>query len=469
MSEQVTQAVGVVPQSLEAERSVLACLMLNKDSWDLVADKIRKSDFYFPEHRDIYQAINDLIVKDHAPDLVTVKNQLESLELLQNIGGYDYLCQLVKSVPSSSNVSAYADIVRDRSVRRKLIETSEKVIRRAQEHVGSYSEILDHAEQDIFAINSAAVDQSDGVRELSTVLASAVDNLQKLYESKSDITGLKTKFRSLDYLTSGLQKSDLIIVAGRPSMGKTMFSLNLAEYSLVKEDQVVLFFSLEMPAESIANRLLSSIGGIHMQALRTGKLQDPDWPNLTSAISMLSGKKFLIDDSGTLSPTELRAKARRVKKQYKGLDLIIVDYLQLMKVNSKYDSRVLEISEISRSLKSLARELDCPVVALSQLNRGLEQRTDKRPMMADLRDSGALEQDADVIFFIYRDEVYNDDTNDKGIAEIIISKQRNGPTGTVKLSCKPEVGRFFDLEKNDDLVNILKKDNKNEYIPEKES
>ena len=355
MAEQDTQGIGVVPQSLEAERSVLACLMLNGEAWDRVADKLKKSDFYFPEHRDIYQSIIELVSKEQPIDVLTVKNQLESLELLENIGGFDYLTQLVKTVPSASNVSAYAEIVKDRAVRRKLIETSEKVIRSAQDNVGSYSEILDHAEQDIFAINSASLDHSDGVRELSTVLASAVDNLQKLYESKSDITGIRTKFKELDYYTSGLQKSDLIIVAGRPSMGKTMFSLNLAEYSLVKQDQVVLFFSMEMPAESIANRLLSSIGGIHMQSLRTGKLQDPDWPNLTSAISMLSGKKFLIDDSGSLSPVELRAKARRVKKQYNQLDLIIVDYLQLMKVNSKYDNRVLEISEISRSLKSLAR------------------------------------------------------------------------------------------------------------------
>ncbi len=434
------------PHSIEAEQAILGGLMLENQAWDKISLTLCEADFYRSEHRVLFRAMVSLAHKNQPFDLVTLVDHLKAMHDLEDAGGETYLFELASNTPSIANVSAYADIVREKSVQRQLISVATDIADAAYNPgAREVSELLDYAESRVFAI--AEQTASDGGPEvIKSVLERAVDRIDALYHSGDSITGLATGLTDLDELTSGLQRSDLVIVAGRPSMGKTTLVMNMAEHAAIKGTQPVLVFSMEMPSDSLAMRMMSSLGRIDQHRIRTGKLDDDDWPRVTSAVHMLSESSLFIDDTAALSPAEMRARARRVMKEHGQLALIVVDYLQLMKVPGfKADNRTAEISEISRSLKSLAKELNVPVVALSQLNRSLEQRQDKRPLMSDLRESGAIEQDADVICFIYRDEVYNEDSPDKGCAEIIIAKQRNGPIGKVRVAFLGKYTRFEDL------------------------
>lgn len=437
------------PHSVEAEQSIIGGLMLENQVWDKINTKVCEADFYRTEHRILYRAIVALAGKNHPFDVVTLLDTLKSNNALDDAGGEAYLFELANNTPSVANVSAYADIVREKSVQRQLIAVSSDIADSAYNPGGrDVAELLDLAESRVFAI--AEQTPSDGGPEvIKSILVRAVEKIDALYHSGDSITGLPTGLSDLDELTSGLQPSDLVIVAGRPSMGKTTLVMNIAEHAAIKVAKPVLVFSMEMPADSLAMRMMSSLGRIDQHRIRTGKLDDDDWPRVTSAVHMLSEAPLFIDDTAGLSPAELRARARRLVKEQGALGLIVVDYLQLMKVPGfKAENRTAEISEISRSLKSLAKELKVPVIALSQLNRSLEQRQDKRPVMSDLRESGAIEQDADLICFIYRDEVYNEDSSDKGTAEIIIAKQRNGPIGKVRVAFLGKYTRFEDLAFN---------------------
>jgi len=434
------------PHSVEAEQSILGGLLLDNQAWDKVSTKLCEADFYRIEHRVLYRALVNLAKKRQPFDVVTLLDTLTSNDELDDVGGETYIFELASNTPSVANVSAYADIVREKSVQRQLISVATEIADAAynpgQREV---PELLDFAERHVFAI--AEQTASEGGPELiKSILVRTVEKIDALYHSGESITGLASGLSELDELTSGLQPSDLVIIAGRPSMGKTTLAMNIAEHAAIKSTKTVLVFSMEMPADSLAMRMMSSLGRIDQHRIRTGKLDDDDWPRVTSAVHMLSEAKLFVDDSPALSPAEMRARARRLMKEHGQIGLIVVDYLQLMKVPGlKADNRTAEISEISRSLKALAKELNVPVIALSQLNRSLEQRHDKRPVMSDLRESGAIEQDADLIVFIYRDEVYNDDSPDKGIAEIIIAKQRNGPIGRAKVAFLGKYTRFEDL------------------------
>lgn len=439
----VNSELRVPPHSIEAEQAVLGGLMLDNNAWDQVADCISENDFYRFDHRTIYRAMVDLVLQSKPLDIITVSENLERTQELDTVGGLAYLGGLAKNTPTSANVVAYAGIVRERAILRRLIEVGSEIAGAAAEPGGRTAiELLDNAERKVFAIAETDGQRGVGPQDISEVLARTVDRIDTLFHANSPITGISTGFADFDKLTCGLQNSDLIVIAGRPSMGKTTFALNIAEYVAMKNEGVVLLFSMEMPADLLAMRILASMGRIDHQNIRSGQLGDEDWPKITSAISMISSKKLLIDDSGSLSPFEVRARARRVARERGRLGLIVIDYLQLMRVPGHNEHRAAEISEISRSLKSLARELNVPIIALSQLNRSLEQRPDKRPVMSDLRESGAIEQDADLISFIYRDEVYHKDSNDKGTAEIIIGKQRNGPIGTIRLTFLGQYSRF---------------------------
>lgn len=440
----MTPDLKVPPHAIEAEQAVLGGLMLDNNAWDHIADRIAEHDFYRLDHRTIYRVMADLVLQSKPLDIITVSEALERTKELDIVGGLNYLGGLAKNTPTSANIAAYADIVRERSILRRLIEVGGEIAESAFEPGGRVArELLDDAERKVFSIaEQGGHGTSAGPESIAEILTRTVDRIDTLFHAKSPITGVPSGFKDFDNMTAGLQPSDLIIVAGRPSMGKTAFAVNLAEHAVMKDEGAVIVFSMEMPAESLAMRILSSMGRIEQTRLRSGQLEDDDWPRLSSAISMMSSKKLLIDDSGALSPFEVRARARRVARAYGGLSLIVIDYLQLMRVPGHSEHRAAEISEISRSLKALARELNVPVVVLSQLNRGLEQRPEKRPVMSDLRESGAIEQDADLIVFIYRDEVYHKDTNDKGTAEIIIGKQRNGPIGTVRLTFLGQYSRF---------------------------
>ena len=433
------------PHSLEAEQSVLGGLMLEETAWDRAAEIITEADFYRRDHRLIFRAIAELANESKPRDALTVSSTLNRMGELEEAGGLAYLGEIVKNTASAANIAAYADIVRERSVLRQLIRVSYEISDNAYQPQGATSsDILDEAERKIFAIAEQQT-KGDGPQALRPLLAKAVNRIEHLFSSNDPLTGLSSGFTDLDEKTAGLQKADLVIVAARPSMGKTAFAMNLVENVLLG-GAPVLVFSMEMPADSLVMRMLSSLGRIDQTRVRSGKLQEEDWPRLTSTMAMLNEQKLFIDDSAALSPTELRARARRVARENGGaLGLIMVDYLQLMRVPGLENNRVNEISEISRSLKGLAKELNCPVVALSQLNRSLEQRPNKRPVMSDLRESGAIEQDADVIMFIYRDEVYNPESPDKGTAEIIIGKQRNGPIGMLRLAFHGKYTRFEDL------------------------
>ena len=432
----------VPPHSIQAEQSLLGGLMLDNDTWDQVADKVVTGDFYRREHRLIFEAVSRLVEADQPFDVVTLAETLERTGNLEDAGGLPYLGSLIKDTPSAANAVAYAKIVRFNSVLRQLIHAGTQIADLAYSPGDRKdNEILDEAERRVFEI-AEQLARGGGFKEIKSLLVTAIDRIDRLYNSDERITGLATGFPDFDDMTSGLQNSDLIIVAGRPSMGKTAFAMNIAENVSIGIQRPVAVFSMEMPGEALAMRMMSSLGRIDQHRVRTGKLEEDEWPRLTSSVNILSKTRLFIDDTPALSSTEVRARARRLKREHNDLALVVIDYLQLMQAPEARENRVAEISAISRSLKSLAKELGVPVVALSQLNRSLEQRPNKRPIMSDLRESGAIEQDADLIAFIYRDEVYNEDSPDKGIAEIIIAKQRNGPIGTTRLTFLGKYTKF---------------------------
>lgn len=437
-------AYKVPPHSVEAEQAVLGGLMLDNDAWELIGDKVSEHDFYREDHRLIFRALVDLAEHDQPRDVVTVGEWLENNGDLEKAGGLLYVGTLAKDTPSAANIKAYANIVRERSVLRQLISVSNDIAESAYQPDGrAPKELLDTAETKIFKIAEQGMKSEGGFLNITKLMSQAVERIDEMYNRDSPITGIETGFTKFDDITAGLQPSDLIIVAARPSMGKTSFAMNIVESAAIKNNKAVAVFSMEMSGEQLATRLISSLGRINQSKLRTGDLGDADWPRITSAISMLNEAKIYIDDTPGLSPNDVRARARRLKRQHKdNLGLIVVDYLQLMSVPGNKENRVTEISEISRSLKALAKELNIPVIALSQLNRSLETRPDKRPVMSDLRESGAIEQDADMILCIYRDEVYNEDSPQKGTAEILIRKHRNGALDTIRLTFLGEYTRF---------------------------
>ena len=432
----------VPPHSVDAEQAVLGGLMLDNTEWDNIADIIQAEDFYRGEHQQIFKVMSQHAEANSPIDVVAIVASLDSLNQLDSAGGLDYLSELAGNARGTANIKAYADIIRERAILRRLISVANGIADSGYNPAGKKAaEILDEAEQRVFNIADERP-KDQGPTPINPLLTKAVERIDQLAGLNGGLTGLSSGYTDLDKMTSGWQKSDLVIIAGRPSMGKTAFAMNLVEHAVLTTEKPVLVFSLEMPAESLVFRMLSSIGRINQTKLRTGQLTDEDWPGFNSAVAKLKDRPLLIDDSAGLSPMEMRARARRVVREHGSLGMVVVDYLQLMQVKGTSENRVGEISEISRSLKLLAREFECPVIALSQLNRALEQRPNKRPVMSDLRESGAIEQDADVITFIYRDEVYNEDSPDKGIAEIIIGKQRNGPIGTVRLSFVGQYTRF---------------------------
>lgn len=438
-------AIKMPPHSIEAEQSVLGGLMLDNEAWDRVSEKVVEQDFYLRSHRFIFSAMLRLAESNQPIDLITVSESLEANQQLDDIGGFAYLGEIAKNTPSAANILAYAEIVRERAVVRDMIAVAHDIADAGYDTQGRTSaELLDFAETKVFKIAEQRANANEGPEPINNILAKTIDKIDALYRSpQNGITGLSTGYVDLDKMTNGLQPSDLIIVAARPSMGKTTFAMNLAEHAAITSDKPVLIFSLEMPSDQIMMRMLASLGRINQTKVRTGQLEDEDWARLSSAIELLNTKgKMYIDDASGLTPTEVRSRARRVAREHGGLSMIMVDYLQLMTVPGLSENRTLEIAEISRSLKALAKELKVPVIALSQLNRSLEQRADKRPVNSDLRESGSIEQDADLIMFIYRDEVYNDDSQDKGLAEIIIGKQRNGPIGKIRLTFHGHFSRF---------------------------
>ena len=441
-------AIRTPPHSIEAEQSILGGLLLDNAAFDRVADMVRADDFYRLDHRLIYEHIAKLISATKPADAVTVYESLQNGGKAEEAGGLMYLNSLAQNTPSAANIRRYAEIVRDRSILRQLVTVGDEIATSALAPQGrDTKEILDEAESKVFNISEGASKGQTGFIVIEPLLTQVVERIQELYErsSSTDVTGVPTGYVDLDRMTSGLQPGDLVIVAGRPSMGKTSFALNIGEHVAIDQGMPVAVFSMEMGADQLALRMLSSVGRLDQQRLRTGRLIDEDWPRLTAAIQKMHDSPVYIDETPALSSLDLRARARRLSRQCGQLGLIIIDYLQLMSGNGGGENRATEISEISRGLKGLAKELKVPVIALSQLNRSLEQRTDKRPVMSDLRQSGAIEQDADVILFIYRDEVYNPDTNDKHIAEIIIGKQRNGPIGRVHLRFDGMFTRFENL------------------------
>ncbi|MEN7529214.1 MULTISPECIES: replicative DNA helicase [unclassified Cupriavidus] len=438
-------SLKVPPHSIEAEQSVLGGLLLDNAAWDRIADFLSEADFYRFDHRLIFQSIARLISATKPADVITVFEMLQVSGKAEEVGGLAYLNSLAQNTPSAANIRRYAEIVRERSVLRKLVTVADDIASAAFAPKGrEVRELLDEAESKVFAIAEEGSRGQKGFQEIQPLLTQVVERIDELYhrDSSTDVTGVPTGFIDLDRMTSGMQAGDLIIVAGRPSMGKTAFSLNIGEHVAVEQGLPVAVFSMEMAGVQLAMRMLGSVGRLDQHRLRTGRLLDEDWPRLTHSIQRMNDAQLFIDETPALNPMELRARSRRLARQCGQLGLIIIDYLQLMSGSGGGENRATEISEISRSLKGLAKELNCPVIALSQLNRSLEQRPNKRPVMSDLRESGAIEQDADVILFIYRDEVYNADSQDKGTAEIIIGKQRNGPIGTVRLTFLGQFTKF---------------------------
>jgi replicative DNA helicase len=433
----------VPPHNIHAEQSLLGGLMLDNSTWDRIADMVTERDLYRREHRLIFRAIAKLAAEDQPFDLVTLAETLERTEQLESAGGLPYLGTIANETPSAANIKAYAKIVRQTSVLRQMIAAGTDIADSGYNPMGrDASELLDAAERRVFEIAEQEARGGGGFQPIKTLLGRAVERIDALYQRDEPITGLATGFTDFDMMTSGLQPADLIIVAGRPSMGKTSFAMNMAEHVAIQSKRPVAVFSMEMPGDALAMRMMSSLGRIDQHRVRTGRLEDDEWPRLTSAVNILAGASMFIDDTPALSPTEVRARARRLKRDQDDLGLIVLDYIQLMQAPGVGENRATEISAISRSLKALAKELNVPVIALSQLNRSLEQRPNKRPVMSDLRESGAIEQDADLIVFIYRDEVYHEDTKDKGVAEIIIAKQRNGPIGTTRLTFLGKYTKF---------------------------
>lgn len=433
------------PQAIEAEQSILGSMMLDNRVIDEISSEIEIRDFYRSDHQIIFKEILDLDERGEAADVVTVSESLTNLGELDQVGGLAYLGSLAQNTPNTGNVKSYAKIVRERAILRRLIESANDIVKAAYQPEGrSPEEVLDFAEQMIFEIAKNNNNTKAGFRKIDVLLGEAVDKIEELFKTKQTVTGVPTGFVDLDKKTSGLQGGDLVVVAGRPSMGKTSFAMNLVEYAAINQNLPVAVFSMEMPGTQLATRMLASLSRVNSTRLRTGQLDNDDWPKLTSAMGLLQDKNIYIDDTPALSPLEVRTRARRLAAEHEhGLGLIMLDYLQLMRgSDGSNENRNTEISNITRSLKGLAKELDCPVIVLSQLNRSLEQRPNKRPVMSDLRESGAIEQDADVIMFIYRHEVYEPETDQKGLSEIIIGKQRNGPIGTVRLAFLGEFTRF---------------------------
>jgi replicative DNA helicase len=445
--DEVTR-LRVPPHSVEAEQSVLGGLLLDNLAWDRAGDLLTDGDFYRYEHRLIYAAIGALVGQSRPADVITVFEQLQGMGKSADCGGLAYLNALAQSVPSAANMRRYAEIVRERSILRKLIAASDDIATSAFNPQGrQVSTVLDEAESKIFQIGEEGSRQKQGFQGIDKLVVSLIDRVQELHDNGAEeVTGVRTGFYDLDRMTAGLQKGDLIVLAARPSMGKTAFALNIAEHVAVQEGLPVLVFSMEMGASQLALRLVGSLGRINQQNLRTGRLDSGEWERLTGAVERLGQVQLYIDETAALTSSELRARARRMARQFGTLGLIVIDYLQLMSGSSGSDeNRATELGEISRGLKALAKELQCPVIALSQLNRSVESRNDKRPMMSDLRESGAIEQDADIIMFIYRDDYYNKDSKEPGVSEIIIAKQRNGPVGDVKLTFLKPLTRFDNL------------------------
>jgi replicative DNA helicase len=440
------EAARIPPQSIEAEQSVLGGLLLDNTAWDRVADLVTGPDFYRADHRLIFQHIGDLMEHGKPADMLTVAESLERAGKLAEIGGQAYLGSLAANTPSAANIRRYAEIVRERAIMRSLAAVGTEIAEAAFTPMGkTAAQMLDEAEGRVFEIAEAGSRGKQGFLPIDDLVAKVVTRMDELYHSEnpSDITGIPTGYADLDARTSGLQPADLIIVAGRPSMGKTAFALNIAEYVAIDFGLPVAVFSMEMSGEQVAMRMLGSLARVSQHKIRTGRVEEDDWSRVTKGLEKLQNANIFVDDSGALNPLELRARARRLYRQCGKLGLVVVDYLQLMSASrADSENRATELSEISRSLKALAKELNVPIVALSQLNRSVESRTDRRPMMSDLRESGAIEQDADLILFIYRDEVYHSESPDKGLAEIIIGKQRNGPIGTTKLTFLGEFTRF---------------------------
>lgn len=436
----------VPPHSVEAEQSVLGGLLLDNAAWDRITDVLNEDDFYRFDHKIIWQHISRLISLARPADVVTVNESLASANKAEEVGGLAYLNALAHNTPSAANIRRYAEIVRERSMLRKLVSVADEIAAAAFNPQGKEArQLLDEAESRVFQIAQEGARGSDGFREIQPLLAEVVERIDELYhrEGDSDVTGVPTGFSDLDRMTSGLQAGDLVIIAGRPSMGKTSLAMNIGEHVAIEQGLPVAVFSMEMGAVQLAMRMVGSVGMLDQHRMRTGKLTADDWPRLTNAVQRVQEAQIYIDETPGLNSMEVRARARRLARQCGQLGMIVIDYMQLMSANSSGENRATEISEISRSLKGLAKELNCPLVALSQLNRSLEQRPNKRPIMSDLRESGAIEQDADLILFIYRDEVYNPDSPDKGTAEIIIGKQRNGPIGTVRLTFQGASTRFL--------------------------
>lgn len=443
------------PSAIEAEQALLGCLLLNPRCYEQVADRIAPDDFYREDHREIYTAFIELTENRQSGDAVTVAEWFQSRDKADMVAGGSYLTMLANNVASAANVVAYADIVREKSVLRQLIDIGTEIAGDAYRPDGRTAEtILEKAEQQIFKIAEQGSQRRSNFVHVESLLKESYELIEELSTKTGDITGVATGFADLDERTSGLQPSDLIIIAGRPAMGKTTLAMNIAESAAIRNQVPVGVFSMEMSAQQLVFRLFSSLGAINQKKLRTGKLEDTDWDGLNSAFRMLKQAPIYIDETPGLSPAQIRARARRMRREH-GIGLIVIDYLQLMQVPNNRENRATEIAEISRGLKALAKELSVPVIALSQLNRALEQRPNKRPVMADLRESGSIEQDADLILFIYRDEVYNPDTPSKGLAEVIIGKHRNGSTGILELLFQGEFLRFQNYSHADDIYSNL--------------
>lgn len=435
----------VPPHSIEAEQSVLGGLLLDNNAYEKISDLVSEADFYRDEHRRIFRAIQRMQERGKPADVVTVAESLDTTGETEHTGGLAYLGELAANTPSAANIRRYGEIVRERAILRQLVTAGDEIASSALNPLGREPKtLLDEAEAKVFAIAESGMRHQTGFQHINPLLTQVVERIQELHDrdNPSDITGIPSGYHDLDKMTSGLQPGDLIIVAGRPSMGKTSFSLNIAEHVAIEYGAPVAVFSMEMGGTQLAMRMLASVGRLDQHKVRTGRLNDDEWSRLSYALGKIHEKAIYIDETPALNPIDLRARARRLHRQCGKLGLIVIDYLQLMSSNSNGENRATEISEISRSLKSLAKELEVPVIALSQLNRSLEQRPNKRPVMSDLRESGAIEQDADVIMFIYRDEVYNPDSQEKGTAEIIIGKQRNGPIGSIRLTFIGEYTRF---------------------------
>ena len=449
-SDQKTEQVSIPPHSTEAEQAVLGGSMLSNQHWDGIAERVIAEDFYTFAHKAIFQTMEELMRNQTPIDLITLDQALKAKGISDSVGGFAYLADLSNNTPNAINILAYAEIVREKAILRELIAVGNRIAENSYSPKGKdIKMVLDEAEREVFAIAEKRSSSTEGPQNVLSVLESTIARIETLgkLENHNGVTGVTTGFVELDKKTAGLQPSDLIIVAARPSMGKTTFAMNLCENAAMASDKPVLVFSLEMPAEQIMMRMIASLARVDQTKIRTGQnLEEAEWSKIASVFGMFKQKNNLyIDDSSGLTPTELRSRARRVYRENGGLSMIMVDYLQLMRAPAFSDNRTLEIAEISRSLKALAKELEVPVIALSQLNRTLEQRADKRPVNSDLRESGSIEQDADLIMFIYRDEVYNDNSEDKGVAEIIIGKQRNGPIGRVRLAFNGQFSRFDNL------------------------